>query len=727
MRILVIDDEPTSTDLLKDYLKIDSSTNEIVVCSDAESGIVAHLTTPFPLIILDLVLPGMNGIELCKKIRVLPKNKQCYIIAATGEDTSVFLNKILEAGANDYISKPFALDTFLLRLKIAKYRIATAEKPHPTDNRQDSAVMLLNASPDIIVLLDTQGTILDCNDAFTQVTKKTYSELIGASSWNSLPPDVAERRKEKFKEVIYTRQPKRYEDQREGQWKEYLICPILDSHQEVHRLAVFIRNTTEFKQAENALFEAKNNAELSNQSKSEFFVNMCHGINTPLNAIVGFGHLLLKQSDKLKLPGQFTRYLQPIIDSSYRLSEIMTNILDLVQMESEKTTVNEEDLNLKLLLQGVFQIQKAKAQQKGLVYTFDYDANLPHKIRSDRSLLNQIFLFLIEKAIMYTPKGNSVHLNVKKDKDTMIFEIANVGIGISEEQQRNIFDIFDRADKSSAYQYGGFGVGMPIIKNMVDLLRGSIKIESIPGKGSTFLVKIPLIESQPVDKEKGLLSSGIRFCKDNVIMVAEDNPTNQEIMKLLFYDLKLPVYIVKNGEEAVEKTLELYKSNQTLDLILMDMYMPVMGGMDATKQIHAIPGCEEIPIIALSADTSMERQKAASKSGFSGYITKPIDFDKMLSILVKYLRQDKPGVIPSEGKTPTKSVPEEIEQKLIEGFKMLSSISIFQTEKLIDQINALRSLEEGFDSQYHNLLDQLETTAINADKDELKRLLDRVI
>jgi len=407
----------------------------------------------------------------------------------------------------------------------------------------------------------------------------------------------------------------------------------------------------ERKKLEEQMQIAKEKADAANEAKTRFLANMSHEIRSPVNTIVGLGQILTSQMKNLDVPDTFKECIQNICTSGTTLSEIINDILDLSKIEAGKMTLSVEDMDIHQTIKGVFHINKVQAMEKDLHLRYDIDRNIPKIIKSDRTKINQILMNLLGNAIKFTPKGKNIFLKaeVSEDKQHFILSVEDQGIGIPPDRLQKILEPFEQADATTTREYGGTGLGLTITKRMVELLGGEFHFESEMGKGSVFSAKLPMVASDTtlrIDSEIDL--SKYNFSRDNKILVAEDNPMNQFMMKMLFDEINLKIELATNGEEAVLKARELMP-----DLILMDMHMPFKDGLQATEEIRADHRFDDVPIIAISADVFKEKQQAALEAGVNQYITKPVNFHKLMPVLTKYLKQGKKTVSRKKKKIKT--------------------------------------------------------------------------
>ncbi|MFH2132041.1 MAG: transporter substrate-binding domain-containing protein [bacterium] len=376
-------------------------------------------------------------------------------------------------------------------------------------------------------------------------------------------------------------------------------------------------------------------AERANLAKSRFLAKMSHEIRTPLNTILGFSRILLNDSRGLSLPREFQQFLENIRISGERLSSLIGKILDISRIEAGKLEVSIGDVNLIQLARGIYQTHKPGTVEKGIIFDFGYDKDLPPAIRSDCAKIEQILTNLVDNAIKFTPVGKAVWLKVKREEHMAVLQVEDEGIGIPEGCIDSIFTPFDQADSALNTGFEGTGLGLAIVKELVELLQGSIAVESELGKGTRMTVKIPLIESKaPSDRKSETGWEMLTFAPDNKVLVIEDSLESQDFTRALFKRFGLEIEVTGLGLTGIERALV-----TNPDLILLDIHLPDMTGLEVTRRIRNHPGGRQIPIVAISADALNLKQKASLDAGASHFLSKPIHLESLLPILTCYLRQ----------------------------------------------------------------------------------------
>ena len=366
----------------------------------------------------------------------------------------------------------------------------------------------------------------------------------------------------------------------------------------------------------------------ANRSKQEFLFNMSHDIRTPMNAIIGFTSLAQSHLDDKEM---LDSYLKKISTSSEYLLSLINDVLDMSRIESGKLKIEESHVNLPSILDDIRDIVSSNVQKKQLnfnIYTIDLkDEN----VLTDPLKLKQVLLNVLANAIKFTPSGGYVNLSlVQKDGyGNYDFIVEDNGIGISKEFQEHIFEQFSREATSTVSRVQGTGLGLSISKAIVDMMGGSISVESESGKGSKFTISLCFKVTDETTDNKIISSNNIIDTNKKILLV-EDNELNYEIAKTVLEEAGFRVDGASNGKEAIDKA-----SNNTYDVILMDIQMPIMDGYEATKELRKLGN--RTPIIAMTANAFSEDRKKAEDVGMDGYIAKPIDVNKLVSSIVNIL------------------------------------------------------------------------------------------
>ncbi|MGK5090910.1 PAS domain S-box protein [Deltaproteobacteria bacterium TL4] len=422
-------------------------------------------------------------------------------------------------------------------------------------------------------------------------------------------------------------------------WEQLSISPIFDEHNNIVNFLGIVEDITEKKLAHFELKQAKEAAEQASQAKSQFLANMSHEIRTPLNAINGYAQILIRRAHQSDIPDSFQKPLEHIRTAGENLYAIINDILDLSKIEAGKLHIEEEVFSLSELLQKITRLNLHTSKNKVPLH-YELTETLPENIKTDRIKLTQILMNLVGNAIKFSKRNSPVLIKVQpQNEDFLLFQVIDKGIGIPENHRDRIFEAFEQVDGSITRQFGGTGLGLAITKKLVIGLGGEIRVESELNQGSCFSFTIPLKPSSALEiKERFSEQEPIVFSNEVCILVVEDNEMNQEMIITLFEDFGIKVHLASNGVEGLETLEQLAQVNQKPDLILMDLHMPKMGGLEAMEHIRKNTEYQSIPIVVLSADAFSEQQQKAFAAGASEYLVKPIDIDTLLPVLNQYLK-----------------------------------------------------------------------------------------
>ena len=386
-------------------------------------------------------------------------------------------------------------------------------------------------------------------------------------------------------------------------------------------------------------------AEDASLAKTSFLHNMSHDIRTPMNAVLGYAQLM---KDELKGKGmpETSEHLEKLQQSGNLLLSIINNVLDMARIESGRMEIDESYTQIEDIRQDLFEIFDDEAKKKNIA--FNYTMNVEHDhVLTDTTKVKEIFVNILSNAIRYTPAGGFVMVNVDElpcnEPGYMIVRtrISDTGIGMSQEYLTKIFEAFTREQNTTKSKIAGTGLGMSIVKKYVDLLGGTIDVESELGTGSAFTVTLKhkiADESCYAKKHVEELGTGSEILNGRHILLAEDNDLNAEIAEAILERAGLKIERVEDGVQCVDRIAKMPAG--TYDMILMDIQMPKMDGYKATQEIRHLPDKDKacIPIIAMTASAFEEDKREAIAAGMNGHIAKPIDVDELMAILVKNIK-----------------------------------------------------------------------------------------
>lgn len=419
-----------------------------------------------------------------------------------------------------------------------------------------------------------------------------------------------------------------------------IILVLLRKARKAESAAKFAANDTQ--KLNNKLEIALKKAEVASLAKTRFLNNMSHDIRTPMNAILGYAQLMEDELKGKELP-ETSEHLKKLRQSGNLLLSIINNVLDMARIESGRMEIDENYGRIEDIRQTLFEIFEDEAKKKNLA--FHYTMNVEHEnILTDTTKVKEIFVNILSNAIKYTPSGGSVVINVDElacdEPGYMIVRtrVSDTGIGMSQDYLTKIFDAFTREQNTTKSKITGTGLGMSIVKKYVDLLGGTITVESEPGKGSIFTVTLKhriADESYYTKKHAENPESGIEILEGKNILLAEDNDLNAEIAEAILERAGIKTERVEDGIQCVNRIEKMPAG--TYDMILMDIQMPKMDGYKTTQAIRNLPDKDKacIPIIAMTANAFEEDKRDAIAAGMNGHIAKPIQVDKLMSILAE--------------------------------------------------------------------------------------------
>jgi len=500
---------------------------------------------------------------------------------------------------------------------------------------------LIESNVDALMTIDPRGIVTDANKQAEALTGCTRDELIGAPFKNCFTDP--QRAEAGIKRVLDEGKVTNYEltaRARDGKLTvvSYNATTYHDRNRCLQGVFAAARDITERKQYEGTLRDATHRAERANSAKSEFLANMSHEIRTPMNAVIGLAYLL----GKTPLDDEQSDLLAKLKLGSKSLLLVLNNVLDLSKIEAGELIVERRAFDLHSLLAELPEMLAVQAQAKGIGFEINEAGDLPAALEGDATRLNQVLTNLLSNAIKFTERGG-VSLSVSRvaatpSHVTLRFVVRDTGIGIATEVQEQLFAPFAQADASITRRFGGTGLGLSIVKRLVKLMDGDVHVDSAPGVGSEFSVTLQfalaslealdLPETGPTEPGKYVLP-GVR------VLLVDDSDINLEVTRRILEAEGALVRVASNGQQAVDL---LEAEPDAIDIVLMDVQMPVLDGYDATRQVRSELGLQDLPIIALTAGAlSSDRQRSAA-AGMDDYIVKPFDAQQLMRSVLRHVQ-----------------------------------------------------------------------------------------
>jgi PAS domain S-box-containing protein len=539
-------------------------------------------------------------------------------------------------------------------------RRASEQARHAAEESVRQLSLAVEQSPESIFITDLDARIQYANEAFYRTTGYSRDETIGQNPrilqsgrtpgenykalWAALSQgqvwkgELLNRRKDggefvQFAIIAPLRQP-------DGRITHYVsvqedITERKSQESELESYRLHLEELVETRTAE--LQEAKRLAEAANLAKSTFLANMSHEIRTPMNGVLGMAHLLRRTG----VNERQADYLDKIEASGEHLLSIINDILDLAKIEAGKAQLVEQDFILSELVQGAVNIVESKMKAKGLQFISDVAA-APQALHGDRTRLLQALVNYLGNAVKFTEAGSITlachQIEGSKSDCVLRFEIRDTGSGMSPEQQARIFEAFEQVDNTATRTHSGTGLGLAITRRIAQMMGGDVGVDSAIGKGSTFWLTVRLAIGQSAidaadaahrESDEAVLKRKYRGTR---ILLVEDEPINREVASTLCADVGIEVHTAVNGAEAVRLA-------ESLDyaLIFMDVQMPVMDGLAATRAIRQMEGRTTTPILAMTANAFSEDRERCIASGMDDFIAKPIEPEDLFKGLLKWL------------------------------------------------------------------------------------------
>jgi PAS domain S-box-containing protein len=503
---------------------------------------------------------------------------------------------------------------------------------------------LVDATQDSIILSDTDGYILVLNEEAARRRGQAVDALIGASLYRFMPIELAEVRRERLRQAVETNSIVWYEERQGTAFYQVSLCPIADEAGRVLYVASYSRDITALKETENQLRREKDLAFSASQAKSQFLGNITHELRTPLNGIIGATQLALQESPV----GEQREFWEMVEDSSKRLLSIVNNVLELADIDAAAIEPVLTTCRVREVLSSLSRSYGVRAKVRDVRFVTRLDPRIPEQLVGDVFRLRQILSNLVDNALKCTRSGTievraklirSRRMSFSPQYRTLLFMVRDTGIGIAKELQNKIFEDFELAEHYLTKRVSGAGLGLSIARHLVEMLGGQIWVKSAPGRGSTFYFTVPFALPDFECRTDSVVyaSEAPEFSPEEyTVLLVEDERINRLTTGRALARLGYNVLEAVNGQEALQML-----SREQADIILMDIQMPVMDGIECTHHIRngEVPGLSKrIPVVALTAYASEKDRERFLRLGMNDYVAKPHSIDQLAEVLEANLK-----------------------------------------------------------------------------------------
>ncbi|WP_052813136.1 response regulator [Desulfonatronum thioautotrophicum] len=647
--IMIVDDTPDNLKVLMEMLH--QQGYRVLAFPSGGKALAAAANNKPDLILLDIRMPGMDGFEVCERIKADANLRDIPVLFISATIDPKEKIRAFTVGGADYVTKPF--DPHEVQARVQTH-LRLSRLLRESEIKKDA---IINAIPDMIFVLDQAGTYLEYHAYDSTCLFSPPEEFIGRTVSDILPSDVASAVMSCMERAHASGAVQALEYSLPcGSVKKIFEARIIPMDD--HRFLSIVRDVTLQKNTEQALIDARNQAEAANIAKSEFLNNMSHEIRTPLNGIMGMMQLL---TTTCLVPEQ-EEFVHLGKMSAKRLTRLLSDILDLSSLETGRLALREGEFTFQAVCDSLQELFEITIKEKGLAWTCSMDQALPDKVIGDETRVQQILFNLVGNALKFTEHGR-VSLEIaalppgRIGDIRILFSISDTGIGIDDNQLEKLFQPFVQVDGTFTRKYQGAGLGLAVVRRLVELMNGNICVENPPEQGVTIHVSLPFSLPQGATFSTTGIRTDTQAAPARVlrILVVEDDPLNQLMIGKLLEKDGHQVTLAENGLRAVE----LFTS-QPFDCILMDIQMPVMTGVEATKRIRIqesearsqdsgagskssepqVSGfspqpSHHIPIIAVTAHTLAGDRERFLAAGMDDYLAKPLGIEGLRGVLRK--------------------------------------------------------------------------------------------
>jgi len=595
-----------------------------------EDGVNALGKNSYDIIFLDYHLPRGSSIDILRYLNQI-ESKTPVIIITSYANPKVAV-ELIQNGATDYIPKSLlTVDGLSQAIRGAVRVKELQEKKYKTEQQlrkvEGRLGTIISNTPIILFVIDSNGIIqLGIGKYWDSFSPKSYS-LIGVgfkeafreypvligSFQNALNGDLQEVKVE-INEVVF----------------EVTFTPRVNSGGALQEILGLALDVTDHVKGKQSLEKAKQIAENASQMKQEFIANMSHEIRTPMNAIIGFANLLSEtQLDQLQ-----SEFVDSIKISGENLLALVNDILDFSKIEAGKLDIEKEDFDLKKVVKSVFDILEVKAIERKNSLTYTINENVPEWVVGDSARLYQVLMNLIGNAVKFTKAGFvQLEVGINREKLTSVdlfFNVSDSGVGIPASKINDIFDSFVQVEGGINRKSGGTGLGLAIVKRLVGLMGGEVSVRSVEGEGTVFEVVLPFeVSLNRGSESKSIAHQEFKTLEGKRMLLAEDNEMNQKLVIMYLKKFNVQIDLAEDGAQAIKAAMV-----NDYDLILMDVQMPEVDGLEATREIRKLSNKKgRVPIVAMTAHAFKEEVENCFAAGMNAHISKPIDKEAFLVLI----------------------------------------------------------------------------------------------